>query len=410
VTPGETLHVVAGLALTVVYAVVYQWRHWVRVRPFRRQLHYALGLIAALFMAATNLTGLWLGALWLRDRVIAPMETAVRYPPLLGAVHNVASMVVLTFVGAHVGAVLLPRPGATALVVSGGSMSETSSVVTAEHFRYVAERTTREDSFLKELKAAATADGIPSIWIAPEQASFMQILLRIAHAREVVEIGTLAGYSAIAMARALPPEGRVRTIELETKHADFAERWVARSDVAGRVEVHRGAGHGRAAAVFAADSADAAFLDADKASYPNFLTECLRIVRRGGLIMVDNAFAFGELFAEKSTDREVRRGAGVQRSHGEGGRACRASSCPSRRAVGRRASLEQIAEGDRTQVFTPRTMAVPSRQRTGPLASWERRSRSAGPEVHAITIGNQGCIHSTEPAPSFMSAWFAASQ
>jgi predicted O-methyltransferase YrrM len=180
-------------------------------------------------------------------------------------------------------------------------MSDTSTVVTADHFRYVAERTKREDEFLRDLKHDAAAAGIPQIWIAPEQASFMQILLRAAHVREVVEIGTLAGYSAIQMARALPPNGRVRTIELEARHADFAERWIARSDVAGRIEVHRGPG----AAVlrtFAADSADAAFLDADKASYPLYLAECLRIVRKGGLILVDNAFAFGELFAGSPRD------------------------------------------------------------------------------------------------------------
>jgi caffeoyl-CoA O-methyltransferase len=120
----------------------------------------------------------------------------------------------------------------------------------------------------------------------------------------VVEVGTLAGYSAIAMARALPREGRVRTIEIETKHADFAERWIARSDVAGKIEVHRGPG-AEVLARFAADSADAAFLDADKGSYPIYLKECLRIVRQGGLIMVDNAFAFGQLFDPKPTDREV---------------------------------------------------------------------------------------------------------
>jgi len=183
-------------------------------------------------------------------------------------------------------------------------MSEASTLVTADHYRYVSERTTREDDFLKDLKRAAVAEGIPSIWVAPEQASLMQILLRLAKAREVVEVGTLAGYSAIAMARALPEGGRVRSIELVAKHADFAERWVKTSDVAGKVEVHRGAGMDVLPG-FATDSADAAFLDADKSSYPKYLAECLRIVRRGGLIMVDNAFAFGELFATTPSDREV---------------------------------------------------------------------------------------------------------
>jgi predicted O-methyltransferase YrrM len=183
-------------------------------------------------------------------------------------------------------------------------MSESSTLVTTDHFRYVRERTTGEDPFLADLKKAASQAGIPSIWIAPEQASLMQILLELAKAREVVEVGTLAGYSAIAMARALPPEGRVRTIELEARHADFAEQWIARSDVAGKVIVHRGPG-AEVLRTFASDSADAAFLDADKGSYPTYLRESLRIVRRGGLIMVDNAFAFGQLFADQPADREV---------------------------------------------------------------------------------------------------------
>jgi predicted O-methyltransferase YrrM len=183
-------------------------------------------------------------------------------------------------------------------------MSETSTLVTADHFRYLAERTTREDAFLKSLKAEATAEGIPPIWIAPEQASFMQILLRLAKAVDVVEVGTLAGYSAIIMARALPDEGSVRTIELDPKHADFAERWIAKSEVSGKIDVLRGAGMDVLPRL-ADDSADAAFLDADKASYPAYLSECLRIVRVGGLIMVDNAFAFGELFAKEATRADV---------------------------------------------------------------------------------------------------------
>jgi caffeoyl-CoA O-methyltransferase len=183
-------------------------------------------------------------------------------------------------------------------------MSETSTLVTSEYFRYIAEHTAREDRFLADLKASATRAGIPSIWIAPEQASFMQIVLRLARAREVIEVGTLAGYSAIAMARALPADGRVRTIEIERKHADFAKDWIARSDVAGRVEVLVGPG-AEVLRTFADGSADAAFLDADKSSYPVYLEESLRILKPGGLVMVDNAFAFGQLLDEHPKDREV---------------------------------------------------------------------------------------------------------
>lgn len=183
-------------------------------------------------------------------------------------------------------------------------MSTTSTLVTADHFRYIAERTIQEDDLLTSLKREAAAAGIPEISICPEQAAFMQILLRLNKAKEVVEVGTLAGYSAICMARALPPDGRVRTIELEPKHADFAEAWFQRSDVTERIGLHRGAGMD-VLPRFATDSADAAFLDADKASYPAYLEECLRIVRPGGLIMADNAFAFGQLFDENPADREA---------------------------------------------------------------------------------------------------------
>lgn len=183
-------------------------------------------------------------------------------------------------------------------------MSESSTLVTQAHFEYVAARTRGDDALLRDLKAAAREAGLPPISIAPEQASFLQILLRSAGAREVVEVGTLGGYSAIAMARALPSGGRVRTIEYEGKHADFARAWIERSDVADRVTVFHGKGMD-VLPTFAADSADAAFLDADKASYPDYLRESLRIVKTGGLVMVDNAFAFGQLLDERPRDREV---------------------------------------------------------------------------------------------------------
>jgi caffeoyl-CoA O-methyltransferase len=183
-------------------------------------------------------------------------------------------------------------------------MSENPTLIDERHVRYITEHTRAEDEFLRDLKREAAAAGIPSIWIAPAQASFIQILLRLTGARQVVEVGTLAGYSAIAMARALPADGKLRTIELEARHADFAEAWIARSDVAGKIEVLRGPGL-EVLPRLASDSADAAFLDADKGNYPKYLAECLRIVRRGGLIMADNAFAFGELFDDKPADREV---------------------------------------------------------------------------------------------------------
>jgi O-methyltransferase len=132
----------------------------------------------------------------------------------------------------------------------------------------------------------------------------MGILLRLCGARRVVEVGTLAGYSAITMARALPADGRVDTIELDAARADFAEHWIARSDVADKVKVHRGTGDACLAEV-ADRSVDAMFLDADKSGYAGYLRAGLRILRPGGLLMADNAFAFGQLFDEQPSDPEA---------------------------------------------------------------------------------------------------------
>ena len=186
-------------------------------------------------------------------------------------------------------------------------MSQVSTTLTPEHFTYVAERTRSEDPYLAQLKEAAVERGIPPIWIAPEQASFLQVLLKASAAKRVCEVGTLAGLSAIHMARALPSKeegGELVTIELDPKHAAFARDWIERSDVADRVKVVEGGGDERLAEL-SDQSFDAAFLDADKKGYPRYLEHCMRIVRPGGLILVDNAFAFGELFATHPKDPEV---------------------------------------------------------------------------------------------------------
>ncbi len=183
-------------------------------------------------------------------------------------------------------------------------MSHTSTQVDAEHFQYLAQRTAGDDAFLVQLKAAAIQAGIPAIQVAPEQISLLAILLRLISAEQVVEVGTLAGYSAIGMARALPADARLLTIEYSPEHAEFAAAWVAKSDVAQVVEVVQGSGQDILPSL-PDDSIDAVFLDADKAGYPAYLREAMRFVRPGGLIMADNAFAFGQLFDENPTDPEV---------------------------------------------------------------------------------------------------------
>ena len=178
-------------------------------------------------------------------------------------------------------------------------MSKQSAAISDALFDYIRQHAIPEDETLASLRAEAPAAGLPQIWIAPEQGAFLQTLIRIHGSREVLEVGTLGGYSAIWMARGLPKGGRLRTIELEPTHADFAERHIRGSDVADQIEVLRGNGRDVIPRISDA-SIDAMFIDADKLGYRQYVEEGLRIVRPGGLILIDNAFGFGQVL-----DREV---------------------------------------------------------------------------------------------------------
>lgn len=173
-------------------------------------------------------------------------------------------------------------------------MSKASTPVDEDLFAFIAAATIPEDPLLRDLRRSAVAAGLPEIHIAPEQAAFLQLLLRAHKATTVVEVGTLGGYSAIAMARGLPPHGRVVTHEIDAHHAAFAREWIARSDQRGKIEVRLGD-----AAVtlgqMPAGSADAMFLDADKTGYVTYLQHAMRILRSGGVLLADNVLAGGDV-------------------------------------------------------------------------------------------------------------------
>jgi predicted O-methyltransferase YrrM len=121
----------------------------------------------------------------------------------------------------------------------------------------------------------------------------------------VLEVGTLGGYSAICMARALPPGSRLLTIEIESKHADFARRYIERAGLTDRIEVKVG----RALDVLPSldgERFDAIFLDADKEPLPTYLDWALRLVRPGGLIIADNALWGGRVYEQDETDDRTR--------------------------------------------------------------------------------------------------------
>ncbi|HEU4563946.1 MAG TPA: O-methyltransferase [Gemmatimonadaceae bacterium] len=168
---------------------------------------------------------------------------------------------------------------------------------------YIGELFAREDDLLLSLREEADRSGLPPIAITPQAGRLLQVLLAAVGARRVLEVGTLGGYSAIWMARALPPDGRLISLEIDARHAEFARRYIARAGLAGRVEVWVG----RAVDLLPAldgERFDLVFLDADKEPLPTYLEWALRLTRPGGLIVADNAFLHGRV--ADASDGEAR--------------------------------------------------------------------------------------------------------
>jgi len=158
-----------------------------------------------------------------------------------------------------------------------------------------------EDELLGALREEADRTGLPPSSISPDAGRFLQVLLHAVRARRVLEVGTLGGYSAIWMARALPPDGRLVSIERDAHYAAFAERYVERAGLSAVVNVRRG----RALDLLPSldgEEFDLAFLDADRAPLLVYFEWALRLVRPGGLIVAHNALLGGRVANHEARD------------------------------------------------------------------------------------------------------------
>jgi predicted O-methyltransferase YrrM len=162
-----------------------------------------------------------------------------------------------------------------------------------------------------EALAAALADsaaaGLPEIAVSPAYGKLLMLLAQSHGARTILEIGTLGGYSAICLARALPPRGRLITLEFNPTHAEIARANIARAGLADRVEVRVGRAVDTLAQL-AAESVgpyDLIFIDADKPSYVAYLEWSLRLSRPGTLIIADNVVRQGRVIDGDSDDANV---------------------------------------------------------------------------------------------------------
>jgi predicted O-methyltransferase YrrM len=170
---------------------------------------------------------------------------------------------------------------------------------------YLRGRYWEEDDLLRDLREDLQRRG-PTIQVSAETGRLLAVLIAAAGARRVLEVGTLFGYSGVWIARALPPGGRLETLELSDVHADAAEEWFARAGLAERVTVRRGAALTTLADLTTSDGAfDAMFLDAAKAEYVEYARHAARLLRPGGLLLADNAIWSGRIVDPEATDADT---------------------------------------------------------------------------------------------------------
>jgi predicted O-methyltransferase YrrM len=161
------------------------------------------------------------------------------------------------------------------------------------------------DAALDAALEASTAAGLPAIAVSPSQGKLLHLLARAMGARKILELGTLGGYSTIWMARALPADGRLITLEYDPKHAEVARANIARAGLASKVEIRLGRAIETLPQLTSEAPFDLIFIDADKVSYPDYFPWALKLSRPGSLIIADNIVRKGAVADESSDDASV---------------------------------------------------------------------------------------------------------
>jgi len=171
-------------------------------------------------------------------------------------------------------------------------------------FDVLSPRTEVQERLRQETRAHPRA----SMQIGPDQGLLLGFLVRLLGARRVVEVGTFTGYSALAMAMALPPGGRLLCCDVSEEYTSIARRYWEEAGVTDRIDLRLGPARDTLAALLASegpDSQDLAFIDADKTGYDAYYEACLRLVRPGGVIAIDNVLWYGRVLAGDAMDAET---------------------------------------------------------------------------------------------------------
>lgn len=173
---------------------------------------------------------------------------------------------------------------------------------------YILKTGIREPGILERLRRETASHSESRFQIPPEQGQLFQILIRMTGARRVIEIGVFTGYSSLAMALALPPDGRIVACDISDEYTRIARRYWTEAGVGGKIDLRIAPAKGTLDSLIAAgegSSFDFAFIDADKTGYAGYYEQCLKLVRSGGVVALDNMLSRGRVLDEHAADSDV---------------------------------------------------------------------------------------------------------
>lgn len=187
-------------------------------------------------------------------------------------------------------------------------MSNRTLAITDRVYDYLLSVSVREPPLLARLREETARDPSGEMQIAPEQGQFMALLVELLGARRAIEVGTFTGYSALCIAMAMPDDGKLICCDTSEEWTDIARRYWAESGVSGRIELAIRPALETLDALLADGEAgrfDFAFIDADKENYENYYERCLKLLRPGGLLAVDNTLWGGSVADPDQSDSEI---------------------------------------------------------------------------------------------------------
>ncbi len=187
-------------------------------------------------------------------------------------------------------------------------MSRTTLTLDDRLHDYLLRVSLREPDILRRLREETALHPMANMQIAPEQGQFMALLVRMLGARRILEVGVFTGYSSLAMALALPPEGLIVACDVSEEYTDIARRYWREAGVEDRIDLRLAPATETLDALLAdgqADTFDFAFIDADKPNYRTYYERCLALLRPGGVVAIDNVLWSGTVADPSQSDPDI---------------------------------------------------------------------------------------------------------